>query len=93
MAHAPRRADPAGSRHLWVDSHDDEHSLLAAARFDSRRRKYPSIPKARKVSDLYSSYMNEARVERLGIKPLQAELQLAAGIKHVGDIGPFDGAP
>jgi putative endopeptidase len=44
-------------------------------------------PEARKVSDLYSSYMNEARVERLGIKPLHAELQLVAVIKHPGDVG------
>jgi len=48
-------------------------------------------PEARKVSDLYSSYMNEARLERLGIKPLRAELQLVAAIKQASDIGPVMG--
>ncbi|HEX3604139.1 MAG TPA: M13 family metallopeptidase [Steroidobacteraceae bacterium] len=43
-------------------------------------------PEAHKVSDLYSSYMNEARVERLGTKPLHAELQLVAVIKRPGDV-------
>jgi predicted metalloendopeptidase len=46
-----------------------------------------SDAEARKVSDLYSSYMNEARVERLGTKPLHAELELIAAIKHPGDAG------
>jgi putative endopeptidase len=50
-----------------------------------------SDPGARKVSDLYSSYMNEAQVERLGIKPLRVELQLAAGVKRASDIGPLMG--
>jgi putative endopeptidase len=44
-------------------------------------------PEARKVSDLYSSYMNEARIERTGIKPLQAELQRVAMIRRAGDLG------
>jgi putative endopeptidase len=47
-------------------------------------------PEERKVSDLYSSYMNEAQVERLGLKPLRAELQLAAGL-NARDIGPLMG--
>jgi putative endopeptidase len=44
-------------------------------------------PEVRKVSDLYSSYMNEARVERTGIKPLQAELQRVAVIRRTEDLG------
>jgi putative endopeptidase len=44
-------------------------------------------PEARKVSDLYSSYMNEARIERTGIKPLQAELQRVALIRRASDLG------
>jgi putative endopeptidase len=44
-------------------------------------------PEVRKVGDLYGSYMNEARVERMGIKPLQAELQRVAAIKRTGDLG------
>ena len=73
-----------------VDSMMTEHSLLQQ-RDLIEAAQISTDPEARKVSDLYSSYMNEARVERLGIKPLQAELQLAAGIKHAGDIGPLMG--
>ncbi len=73
-----------------VDSMMTEHSLLQQ-RDLIEAAQTSSDPEARKVSDLYSSYMNEARVERLGIKPLHAELQLAAGIKHARDIGPLMG--
>ena len=73
-----------------VDSMMTEHSLLQQ-RDLIEAAQISTDPEARKVSDLYSSYMNEARVERLGIKPLQAELQLVAGIKHAGDIGPLMG--
>ncbi len=35
--------------------------------------------------------MNEAQVERLGLKPLRDELQLASGLKDARDIGPLMG--
>jgi predicted metalloendopeptidase len=73
-----------------VDSMMTEHSLLQQ-RDLIEAGQISSDPEARKVSDLYSSYMNEARVERLGIKPLRAELQLAANIKRASDIGPLMG--
>jgi putative endopeptidase len=73
-----------------VDSMMTEHSLLQQ-RDLIEAVQTSSDPGARKLSDLYSSYMNEAQVERLGIKPLRAELQLAAGIKRASDIGPLMG--
>ncbi|MEO7208782.1 MAG: M13 family metallopeptidase [Steroidobacteraceae bacterium] len=73
-----------------VDSIMSEHALLQQ-RDLIEAAQISTDPEARKVSDLYSSYMNEARVERLGIKPLQPELQLAAGIKQPRDIGPLMG--
>jgi putative endopeptidase len=73
-----------------VDSMMTEHSLLQQ-RDLIEAAQISADPEARKVSDLYSSYMNEAQVERLGSKPLRAELQLAAGIKHASDIGPLMG--
>src|SRR5579863_1206727 len=73
-----------------VDSIMSEHSLLQQ-RDLIEAAQISTDPEARKVSDLYSSYMNEARVERLGIKPLQPELQLTAGIKQARDIGPLMG--
>ena len=71
-----------------VDSMMTEHSLLQQ-RDLIETAQISNDPETRKVSDLYSSYMNEARVERLGIKPLHAELQLAAGIRNTSDIGPL----
>jgi putative endopeptidase len=73
-----------------VDSMMTEHSLLQQ-RDLIEAAQISADPEARKVSDLYSSYMNEAQVERLGSKPLRAELQLAAGIKRASDIGPLMG--
>jgi putative endopeptidase len=73
-----------------VDSMMTEHSLLQQ-RDLIEATQTSKDPEVHKVSDLYSSYMNEARVERLGTKPLQAELQLAAGIKSARDIGRLMG--
>jgi putative endopeptidase len=73
-----------------VDSMMTEHSLLQQ-RDLIEAGQTSSDSEERKVSDLYSSYMNEARVERLGMKPLRAELQLAANIKHASELGPLMG--
>ena len=74
-----------------VDSMMTEHSLLQQ-RDLIEAAQISSDPEARKVSDLYSSYMNEARVERLGTKPLRAELQLAAASSSARHRAA-DGAP
>jgi putative endopeptidase len=71
-----------------VDSLMTEHSL-AQQRELIEAAQISTDPEARKVSDLYSSYMNEARVERDGTKPLQADLQRIAVMKHASDIGPM----
>jgi putative endopeptidase len=44
---------------------------------------------ARKVADLYDSFMDEARIEQQGVKPLQPELELIDAIKTADDIGPL----
>ncbi len=72
-----------------VDSMMTEHSLLQQRDLIDAAE-ISKDPEERKVSDLYSSYMNEAQVERLGLKPLRAELQLAAGL-NARDIGPLMG--
>ena len=73
-----------------VDSMMTEHSLLQQRDLIDAAQ-ISKDPEERKVSDLYSSYMNEAQVERLGLKPLRAELQLAAGLNRARDIGPLMG--
>jgi predicted metalloendopeptidase len=58
---------------------------------------------AQRIGDLYASYMDEARLEQLGLAPLRAELDRIAAVKdkaelpallaHLGQIGvgvPFD---
>jgi predicted metalloendopeptidase len=58
---------------------------------------------AQRIGDFYASYMDEARLEQLGLAPLRAELERIAAIKdkaelpallaHLGQIGvgvPFD---
>jgi predicted metalloendopeptidase len=60
-------------------------------------------PEVRKITDLYASFMDEARLEALGLKPLQAEFaaieaiaqrsQIPALIAHLNRIGagaPYD---
>ena len=38
-------------------------------------------PDARKIGDYFLSYMDEARIERLGVRPLRSELAAIAGIR------------
>jgi putative endopeptidase len=44
---------------------------------------------ARKVGDLYDSFMDEARIEEEGVRPLQPEFELIDAIKSADDIGPL----
>ena len=83
-------AIPPDRASYGVDSMMAEHSLLQQRDLIDAAD-ISKNPEERKVSDLYSSYMNEAQVERLGLKPLRAELQLAAGLKDGRDIGPLMG--
>ena len=69
-----------------VDSLMTEHSLVQQ-RDLIEAAQISTDPEVRKVSDLYSSYMNEARVERAGTKPLQEELRRVATVKRAGDLG------
>ncbi len=77
---------PPDRASFGVDSLMTEHSLVQQRELIEAAQ-ISTDPEARKVSDLYSSYLNEARVERLGTKPLRAELQLAAAIRQPADIG------
>jgi putative endopeptidase len=43
---------------------------------------------ARKIGDLYKSFMDEARVEQLGIKPIEADLAQVDAIKDKADLIP-----
>jgi putative endopeptidase len=68
-----------------VDSLMAERSLLQQ-RDLIEEAQTASDAETRKVSDLYSSYMNEARVERLGTRPLRDELQLVANVQRSEEV-------
>lgn len=50
------------------------------------RTQAPPGSMAQKVGDLYKGYMDDARIESLGVKPLQAELDRIAQIKDHKDL-------
>ena len=79
-------AIPPDRSSYGVDSIMSERSL-AQQRDLIEAAQSSADPQVHKVSDLYSSYLNEARIERLGIRPLQAELQRVAAVKRPGDLG------
>lgn len=58
------------------------HELIEGARSSSD-------PDARKVADLYDSFMDEARIEQQGAKPLQPELEAIDALKRTEDLAPM----
>jgi predicted metalloendopeptidase len=70
-----------------VDSIMTEQSLLQQRGIIESARTSTDA-EARKVADLYESFMDESRIEHLGLKPLKAELQRIAAITRIRDIGP-----
>ncbi|MBS0575796.1 MAG: M13 family metallopeptidase [Proteobacteria bacterium] len=52
-------------------------------------QKAPGNAGERKIGDLYASFMDEARVNALGLKPLQPELDRIAAMKSVADLAPL----
>src|SRR5271165_5008573 len=57
-----------------VDTMMAERSLIQQRELIEAARQSNDV-EARKVGDLYSSFMDEARVEQQGIKPIQPELE------------------
>ena len=50
-----------------------------------------SSPEAQRVGDFYASYMNEARVEALGVQPLQPQLAAIRGLTTRADVARYMG--
>jgi putative endopeptidase len=78
---------PPDRSRYGVDSMMTERSLLQQRELIESAR-HSLDPQARKVGDLYASFMDEARIEREGTQSIQAELQRIAAIKSVRDLGP-----
>jgi putative endopeptidase len=58
------------------------HELIEAARSSSD-------PDARKVADLYDSFMDEARIEQQAARPLQPQFESIDALKRVEDLAPL----
>jgi putative endopeptidase len=58
------------------------HELIEGARSSSD-------PDARKVADLYDSFMDEARIEQQAARPLQPELESIDALKRPEDLSPL----
>jgi putative endopeptidase len=81
-------AIPADRARYGVDSLMSERSLIQQ-RALVEAAQGSTDAEARKVGDLYASYMDEARIERQGAKPIQAELKRIGAISRSSDIGPL----
>ncbi|GAA4018727.1 M13 family metallopeptidase [Actimicrobium antarcticum] len=65
---------------------DDTLPQLRAIIENAARDTTASTPETRKIGDLYTSYMDEKKLDELGLKPLAAELAKIAAINNKKDI-------
>jgi putative endopeptidase len=77
---------PADRARYGVDVMMTEQSLSQMRGLIEKTRN-ATDPEARKVGDLYASFMDEPRIEREGVKPLQPELDSIAAIKSITELG------
>jgi putative endopeptidase len=79
---------PPDRSRYGVDVLMAEHALVQMRELIDATRDSKDA-EVRKVADLYSSFMDEARVERLGLKPLQSEFEAVAAIGSLAELGPL----
>ena len=77
-------AIPADRASYGVDAMMSERSLVQQREL-IEAAKGSADAEARKVGDLYASFMDEPRIEALGVKPLQGDLQRIARIRRSSD--------
>jgi putative endopeptidase len=77
---------PADRSSYGVDSLMSERALVQQRELIEAARASADI-EARKVGDLYASFMDEARIEQAGTKPLQPELERINRMKSSADVG------
>jgi putative endopeptidase len=68
---------------LYEDSQDQLKAVVEAT---SKNANAPAGSEAAKIRDLYNSFMDEAQIESLGLKPLEPELARIDAIKSKQDI-------
>lgn len=79
---------PADRSHYGVDSMMAERAM-AAQRLIAESAAQASDPQARKVGDLYASFMDEAAIEAAGLKPLAPALRAIADLRDVKGLAPL----
>jgi putative endopeptidase len=62
-------------------SEQEVHSIITDAASDAS-----ATGIAKKLGDLYASFMDEARADALGVAPIAAELKLIETIRHIDDV-------
>src|SRR5258706_11964929 len=73
---------------LDIQSEDQVRAILV----DLEARQNNLSPEERRVRDLYHSYVDTARVEQLGLKPAERDLQTIAAIKTTADVARVMGS-
>ena len=68
---------------------DETQERLRAIVQDAAQSDEPSGSDARKIADLYASFMDEARIDALELKPLQPELDRIDAMKSKADLAPL----
>ena len=71
----------ASSWGAFNELREKSRTALHAIVDEARASHAPAGSELRKVGDLYASYMDSARVESLGLTPLQGELRAVAAVK------------
>ncbi|KQW90349.1 peptidase M13 [Massilia sp. Root418] len=78
---ATKIPDDKSSWGSFAKLRDDTLPQLRGLIEETQKTKQKQGSEAQKIADLYASYMNEAALEKLGIKPLAGELSAIRGLK------------
>ncbi|KQV79102.1 peptidase M13 [Massilia sp. Root351] len=78
---ATKIPDDKASWGSFAKLRDDTLPQLRGLIEDTQKTKHKQGTEAQKIADLYTSYMNEAALEKLGTKPLAGELSAIRGLK------------
>jgi predicted metalloendopeptidase len=78
---ATKIPDDKSSWGSFAKLRDDTLPQLRGLIEETQKTKQKQGSEAQKIADLYTSYMNEAALEKLGIKPLAGELSAIRGLK------------
>jgi putative endopeptidase len=71
---------------VWTVLSDLADKRVAALIEEAAKSKAPAGSGERKIADLYNSFINEATIESLGLKPVQPHLDAIAAIKNKHDL-------